>query len=571
MTGAVGSLAMPSSTPPRSFLEAKPADDTSFGDILKAFESEHKPKGGQALEGTVVGLSDDLVFVDIGRKMEGVLPAEQFRAPDGTWKIERGAHLWVTITGRNEQLNYTLSTARVERPKDWSGLERAFEEKRVIAGTVTEVVKGGLRVDIGVEAFLPASRSGVRETVELEKLVGAEIRCRLIKLDQANDDAVVDRRAVLEEEALEARQKVFDDLREGAILRGTVRSVTDFGAFVDLGGVDGLLHVADMAWKRVTRPSDIVSAGDAVEVKILKIDPAAHKISLGMKQLVPDPWTLAAEKYTAGDRVRGSVVRVAEFGAFVELEPGVEGLIHVSEMSWGKKNRMPSDIVKPGEAVEVQVLGVNMGQRRIALGLKQTLGDPWDEVERKYPVGAAVECVVTSLTKFGAFVDVEDGIEGMIHIGDITREKRLEHPSEALSVGKRVRAAVLEVDRGRRRLKLGLKQLEPTSIDEYIAEHSIGELVTGRLAEVRSQQAKVELGEGVFANCRLPEEAPQEDPEQRRGMDLSSLTAMLSAKWKQATPATTAGIEPARAGQIRSFRIVALEPSRKRIEVELAG
>ncbi|PYT13886.1 MAG: 30S ribosomal protein S1 [Acidobacteria bacterium] len=532
----------------------------SFGEILSEFEQAHHTEG-QRVEGTVVSVTPELVFIDIGRKMDGVLP----RDPAQEWKT--GAKLLVSIRGRDEQGNYLLSTVRVETPRDWSGLEAAYANKRTIAGTVLEVVKGGLRVDVGVRAFMPASRSGIRELAEMEKLVGQEIECRITKLDTATEDVVVDRRVVLEERERAAREEAFARIEEGALVRGTVRSLTDFGAFVDLGGVDGLLHVSDMSYSRALKPGDVVSVGESIEVKVLKINREARKIALGLKQLNPDPWTAAAEKYSQGARVKGKVARVADFGAFVELEPGVEGLIHVSEMSWSKKNVKPADILKTGEVVEVVVLGVNAADRRIALGLKQTLGDPWEDVLRKYPVGAVVEAPVTSLAKFGAFVDLGDGIEGMIHIGDISREKRLNHPNEALKVGEKVRAQVLEIDRERRRLRLGIKQLEPTSIDEYIGEHQTGEVVSGRLADVSAGRAKVELGEGVFAQCKLPEPR-QEDAASTSGTDLSTLTAMLQQKWKSGGGNVAVSDSP-RVGQIRSFRILSLDPGQKKIELEL--
>ncbi len=434
-------------------------------------------------------------------------------------------------------------------------------------------MKGGLRVDVGAKAFLPASRSGTKDPAEMLKLVGQEIQCRIIKLDTASEDVVVDRRAVLEEEEARSREKRLAELQEGATMRGVVRSLTDFGAFVDLGGVDGLLHVSDMAWHRVAKPSEIVSPGDSIEVKILKIQPGNRRISLGLKQLAPDPWTLAAERFQVSERVQGKVSRLADFGAFVELMPGVDGLIHVSEMSWSKKIKKPSDLLKTGEMVEVIVLGVNPGERRISLGLKQALGDPWEDAAKKYAPGTVVEGPITNLTNFGCFVDLGSGIEGMIHISDITREKRLNHPREAVAAGQNVRAVVLEFDKERRQIKLGIKQLEPTSIDEYVGEHQVGEIVTGRIVEASGGKAKVELGDGVLAACRLAEEPAAPAPAAAApAADLYSLTAMLSAKWKQGVSASkAAGPEPARAGQIRTFRIVSLDPATKKIQLELAG
>jgi small subunit ribosomal protein S1 len=481
----------------------------------------------------------------------------------------------VSIKGRNEEGYYDLSKVRVERPKDWPSLEAAFHDKRSIAGVVSAVVKGGLSVDVGVRAFMPASRSGAKDVPEMEKMVGQEITCRIIKLDVADEDVVVDRRVVLEEEEARARQKLFTDLQEGAVMHGAVRSLTDYGAFVDIGGVDGLLHVADISWGHVNKPADVLSVGQELDVKILKVDQAKRRIALGLKQLQPHPWEQVGEKFKTGDRVRGTVTRVTDFGAFVELAPGVEGLIHLSEMSWSKKARKPSDVVKPGDAVEAVVLHVNPGERRISLGLKQTLGDPWADAQQKYPVGGVVEGPVVSLTKFGAFVEIAEGVEGMIHVGDITAEKRINHPQDVLRAGQTVRAQILEVDTERRRIKLGMKQLQPTSIDEYIAEHQEGDVVTGRIADVSGGRAKVELGEGIQVPCKVAgaEAGPAEEQAAQSQADVTSLSSMLSAKWKGGAGSgpRAAKREPARAGQIRSFRIVKLDADAKKIEIEMAG
>ena len=541
--------------------EATPSD-TSFGDILNEFEQSHRARG-ETLEGTVVTVTPESVFVDIGRKNDGVLPA------DPAVPLKPGQKLIVSIRGRDGEGNYTLSTIRVETPKDWSGLEAAFASKSVISGRVLELIKGGLRVDVGVRAFMPASRSGAREQADLEKLVGQDIECRITKLDTSTEDVVVDRRGVLEERERQAQQQAFEQLVAGNIVQGTVRTVTDFGAFLDLGGVDGLLHVSDMTYARGVKPSEVVSPGQILQVKILKINRDTRKIALGLKQLAADPWVVAAEKYQAGSRITGKVTRVADFGAFVELEPGVEGLIHVSEMSWTRKNVRAADVVKPGEMVEVVVLGVNSADKRIALGLKQALGDPWEEALKKYPVDAVVEAPVTSLAKFGAFVDLGDGIEGMIHIGDISHEKRLNHPSDALKVGEIVKAQVLEADKERRRIRLGIKQLVPTSVDEYLAERKVGDTVSGRVVDVSATRAKVELGEGVMAVCKLAEPKAAEAAASASKADISSLSALLAQKWKSG-PSLAASPKSLRAGEVRSFRITNIDAAQKRVDVELA-
>jgi small subunit ribosomal protein S1 len=544
----------------------------SFGDILSEYEQSHSHRteqGGKGLEGTVIAVSGESVFLDIGFKTEGIIPLADFQATGDTPKP--GDKLPVSIKGRDPEGYYELSRIKVERPKDWSSLEKAFADKATIAGVISAVVKGGVSVDIGVRAFMPASRSGAKDAAEMEKLVGQEISCRIIKLDVADEDVVVDRRAVLEEEERATKERRYSEVKEGETVHGTVRSLTDYGAFVDIGGVDALLHVADISWGRVNKPADVLTVGQELDARVLKVDPAKRRISLGMKQLQPHPWDLASEKYKMGDRVHGSVTRVADFGAFVELEKGIEGLIHLSEMSWSKKVRKPSDVVKPGDQVDVVVLGVNQADRRISLGLKQALGDPWADVLQKYPVGSVAEGSVTSLQKFGAFVQLAEGVEGMIHVGDISAEKRINHPQEVLKMGQVVKAQVLEVDTEKRRLRLGMKQLVPTSLDEYIAEHKEGDVVTGRMTDISSGRARVELGEGVQGTCRMAAEAPAEKEERpaERSANLSSLTSMLQNKWKGGQSEGSPR-ESARAGQIRSFRIVKLDPSTKKIELEFA-
>ena len=548
--------------------------DESFGDILSEYEQSHthriREEGKRGLEGTVVAITGESVFLDIGYKTEGIIPLAEFQATGDSLKT--GDKMPVSIKGRDPEGYYELSRLKVERPKDWSALEKVFADKTAIAGVVSAVVKGGVSVDVGVRAFMPASRSGARDAAEMEKLVGQEIRCRIIKLDVADEDVVVDRRAVLEEEERASKDKRYTEVKEGETVQGTVRSLTDYGAFVDIGGVDALLHVADISWGRVNKPADVLKVGDKVEARILKVDPAKKRISLGLKQLQPHPWDLVADKYKVGERIQGSVTRVTDFGAFVELEKGIEGLVHLSEMSWSKKVRKPSDVVNPGDSVDVVVLGVHAADRRISLGLKQALGDPWADAAQKFPVGSVVEGPVTSIQKFGAFVQVAEGVEGMVHVGDVSAEKRINHPQDVLHTGQVVKAQVLELDVEKRRLRLGMRQLIPTSLDEYIAEHKEGDVVTGRMTDVSGSRAKVELGEGVHATCRLASDAPKDEENfKQEGVDLSSLTSMLQARWKggHGGGGGSKGEGP-RSGQIRSFRIGKLDPATKKIELELA-
>jgi small subunit ribosomal protein S1 len=553
--------------------ETQPVSESteSFGDILSQFQKSHsrKTEGSKQLQGTVIAVNAESVFFDIGYKSEGILPLSALQAET----LKTGDKALVTVKGRDLDGYYELSLFKVERPMDWSALEKAFADKTSVLGTVTGVIKGGFSVDVGVRAFMPASRSGVRDAADMEKLVGQEIRCRIIKLDVTDEDVVVDRRAVAEEEERSAKDKFYSQIKEGETVSGTVRTLTDYGAFVDLGGVDALLHVSDIAWGRVNKPADVLSLGQQVEVKVLKIASEGDKrrISVGLKQLQPHPWDAVAQKYAAGDRVRGTVTRLMEFGAFVELEPGIEGLIHISEMSWSKgKIRKASDVVNPGEAVEAVILQVNAPEHRISLGLKQALGDPWADVAQRFQVGSAVEGPVTNLTKFGAFVQLSEGIEGMVHVSDISAEKRINQPQDLLRFGQIVKAQVLAIDVEKRQIRLGMKQLVPTGLDEYIAEHNEGDVVTGRLMDDSGAQARVELGDGIHAICKKPAAtAPESEAPKESKADLSSLSSMLQARWKTGSGGPPKA-EPSRAGQVRSFRIVNLDRAAKKIELEFA-
>lgn len=563
-------MADPVTSNPKTPETPNTENNESFGEILSQFQKSHshKTEDRRQLEATVIAVTNESVFFDIGFKSEGILPLTALQGE----VLKPGDKALVTVKGRDLDGYYELSRFKVERPMDWTALEKAFAEKSAVLGTVTAVVKGGFSVDVGVRAFMPASRSGVRDAAEMEKLVGQEIRCRIIKLDVADEDVVVDRRAVAEEEELAAKQRLYGQIKEGDTVSGTVRSLTDYGAFVDIGGVDALLHVSDIAWGRINKPADVLSVGQALEVKVLKLANEGDKkrISVGLKQLQPHPWDAVADKFKAGDRVRGTVTRLVDFGAFVELEPGIEGLIHISEMSWSKgKIRKASDVVKEGETVEVVILGVDAAQRRLSLGLKQALGDPWVDVPQRFPIGSAVEGPVTSLTKFGAFVQLSEGVEGMIHVSEISPEKRINVPADVLRVGQVVKALVIGVEAEKRQMKLSLKQLVPTGLDEYIAEHQEGDVVTGRLMEESGGKGRVELGDGIHATCTITSQsATNAAPAQPAKADLASLSSMLQNRWK--TGAATPKTEPPRAGQVRTFRIKQLDRASKKIAVELA-
>ncbi|HEX8813325.1 MAG TPA: S1 RNA-binding domain-containing protein [Terracidiphilus sp.] len=564
---------VPATTPePAAESSAEPAEN--FGDLLAEFEKSHAqhPQAGKQLEGVVISVSADQVFLNIGFKIEGALPRSAF--DNNAAEVVSGQTYPVSVTGRTEEGYYQLSRFKVAQPKDWSALEEAFAQKLAVAGTVTAVVKGGATVDIGVRAFMPASRSGTRDAAELEALIGQQITCRIIKLDIADEDLVVDRRVVLEEKAQVAAEGRYSAIKEGDTLSGTVRTLMPYGAFLDLGGIDGLLHVSDIAWTRITKPEDVLTVGQQLQVKVLKIDPETRKISLGLKQLQAEPWETVTTRYQVDQRISGAVTRVTDFGAFVELEPGIEGLIHVSEMSWGKKVRIASDILKPGERVNAVILAIQPEQRRISLGLKQTLTDPWTEVAQKFSVGSQIQGPVTKLMAFGAFVQIAEGVEGLVHISEIVADRRLNHPSEALRAGQTVQAQVLAIDSGKRQIKLSMKQLIPTGLDEYIAEHKVGDKVSGRV--VTESPAVIELGEGIRGTCRTSASASSSSGSASSSgaapakADLSSLSSMLQARWKGSAPAATNQSEALQAGQIRTFKITRLDPTTKIIEIELA-
>ncbi len=548
--------------------------DSGFGDILRDFETQKKPEredvGRGLLKGQVLRITADGVMVDIGRKVEGLLALDLVSGTDGTVLVQVGQKMEVNVAGRTDDGFYRLTMQKVEAPKDWTGIEAAFENESVVTGTVLEVVKGGLRVDIGERAFMPASRSGARDVSEMAKLVGQKIECRITKFDKEKEDVVVDRRVILEEMAATRKQEAFSTLSEGTLLKGRVRTLTDFGAFVTIGEVDGLLHVSDMSWTRIGKPSDVMKEGDEVEVKILKINPTTRKISLGMKQLQPEPWALVGEKFNVGDRVQGKVTRIADFGAFVELLPGIDGLIRMMDLTWDRRVRKPEDVVKIGDIVDVQILDLKLADKKIGLGLKQLVEDPWAAAKEKYPIGSIVEAVVTDLQQFGAFVSLGAGVEGMVHVADITREKRIEHPKDALQVGQTIKAAVTEFEVERRRIRLSIKQLEPTSADVFIGENQVGDVVTARVSDVRENRLKVQLAEGVTGHCVLPKVAGASSGSSSGGakVDVSSLGAMLNARWREGTGGTVEK-EQVRIGQIRQFKITAMDAAQKRIDVDL--
>jgi len=460
---------------------------------------------GEVMKGTVLKITSTDVIVDIGYKSEGVIPVAQFMDSTGAINVQIGDVIDVLLEDTEDHDGHiVLSKEKAERVRIWEDVERAYNEGLIIRGRVIERIKGGLSVDIGVRAFLPGSQIDVRPVKNLDSFKGKEIECRVIKLNRKRGNIVLSRKLVLESE--HARRKAFtlEVLREDAEVRGTVKNITDYGVFVDLGGIDGLLHVTDLSWGRVNHPSELFKVGDEINVKILKYDREKERVSLGYKQLTVDPWTLVPHQYPVGARVSGKVVNLTDYGAFIELEPGVEGLIHVSEMSWSKRVKHPSKVLQIGQEVGAVVLDIDLENRRISLGLKQTEPDPWTTLAERYTVGSVISGRVRNLTDFGAFIEVEEGIDGLVHVSDMS-PKRIKHPSEVLRKGDRVEAVILNIDTENHRLSLGIKQLQPDIWEQFFASHQVGDAVRGRVVRHASFGIFVEIEEGIEGLCHVSE------------------------------------------------------------------
>jgi len=474
-------------------------DDAEYERLLDMYDVSFKNFAeGEVVKGIVLQVSESEVIVDVGYKSEGIIPVDEFRDETGKLSIKVGDSVDVLLEKTEDKEGYVvLSKEKAEKMKVWDDVERAYQERRVVVGRVIERVKGGLAVDIGVRAFLPGSQVDLRPVRNLDSLKGQELRMRVIKVNKKRGNIVLSRKAVLEEENAERKRDTLETLEEGKVLMGTVKNITEYGAFVDLGGIDGLLHITDMSWGRINHPSEVLNVGDEIKVQVLKFDRDSERVSLGYKQLKADPWTTATLKYPVGVRVKGKVVSLTDYGAFVELEEGVEGLIHVSEMSWSKKVKHPSKVLTVGQEVECQVLGIDQEAHRISLGLKQVESNPWNELAEKYPVGSKIKGKVRNLTEFGAFVEVEEGIDGLIHISDLSWTKRVKHPSEVLKKGDTVEAVVLNIDAENQRLSLGLKQLATDMWDEFFSHHKVNDIVQGKVVRVTNFGAFVELHEGI--------------------------------------------------------------------------
>lgn len=490
--------------------------DVDYAAILKEYDKSMKDFAeGEVIKGKVLKISGDRVIVDVGFKSEGVISAAEFRGEDGKVSLKEGDTVDVLLESIETDGTVILSKEKAERMKIWDSIETAYEEQAVLKGRVIERIKGGLAVDIGVRAFLPGSQIDMHPVRNLDSFRGEDIEVRVIKVNKRRGNIVLSRKAVLEEEYYKQKEETLKTLEEGQVVTGVVKNITDYGAFVDLGGIDGLLHITDMSWGRVNHPLDLFSVGQEIEVKILKFDRLEEKVSLGYKQLTGDPWLSASENYAKGARVNARVVSVTDYGAFVELEEGVEGLIHVSEMSWNKRLKHPSKVVEVGDEVEAEVLDVDAENRRISLGIKQTEPNPWDQVEETYAINSIVKGVVRNLTDFGAFVEVEEGVEGLVHVSDLSWTKKIKHPSEALQKGQEVDAVVLNVDAENQRLSLGIKQLEPDLWEEFFSQHQVGDVVKGKIIRLASFGAFVEIEEGIEGLCHVSELSTKrvEDPE----------------------------------------------------------
>src|SRR5499425_1846678 len=460
---------------------------------------------GEVMKGAVLKITDAEVIVDIGYKSEGVIPVAQFVDSTGKLTIKVGDVIDVLLEDTEDGDGHIiLSKEKAEKVRIWEDVERAYNENTIIRGRVIERIKGGLSVDIGVRAFLPGSQIDVRPVKNLDSLKGKEIECRVIKLNRKRGNIVLSRKIVLEDEQQRKKAFTLEVLKEDAEVRGIVKNITDYGVFIDLGGIDGLLHVTDLSWGRVNHPSEMFNVGDEITVKILKYDREKERVSLGYKQLTPDAWTLVRQVYPVGARVTGKVVNLTDYGAFVELEAGVEGLIHVSEMSWSKRVKHPSKVLQIGQDVEAVVLDVDMENRRISLGMKQTEPDPWSTLAARYAIGSVITGRVRNLTDFGAFIEVEEGIDGLVHVSDIS-PRRIKHPSEVLKKGERVEAVILNIDTENHRLSLGIKQLQPDVWEQFFTSHHVGDAVRGRIVRHAPFGVFVELDEGIEGLCHVSE------------------------------------------------------------------
>jgi small subunit ribosomal protein S1 len=487
--------------------DRRPAGDVDFGELLEQFEQEQATlQEGEVVRGTVVGISERGVVIDFGYKSEGIVNPAEF-TEDGVITVKAGDEVEVLVKSMETADGLpVLSRADAVRMKAWDDLEKAYQEGLTVKGRVMERIKGGLRIDIdGIAAFLPGSQVDVRPVRNLDSLRNQEIEAKVIKLNRKRSNVVLSRKAVIEGENAGRKDQTLGQIEEDIIVEGQIKNLTDYGAFVDLGGVDGLLHVTDMSWGRLQNPSELFKVGDNIQVKVLKFDRDRERVSLGYKQLLPDPWSSVEERFPIGTRVGGRIASVADYGAFVELENGVEGLVHVSEMSWSKRVKHPSKIVNPGDTVEVEVLSVDPKARRISLGMKQIQENPWQTLHDRYQIGTRVHGRVRNLTDFGAFIEIEDGVDGLVHVSDISWSRRIKHPSEVLKKGQEIDAIITSIDTENRRLSLSIKDLEPNAWERFVNEHKPGDVVRGKIARFANFGAFVELDDNLEGLCHISE------------------------------------------------------------------
>ena len=489
-------------------LDAGDGDEMTFADILAAHEKKHSSEinENEVVKGRVIKITDQVVVIDVGYKSEGIVPLAEFKDGDKI-TVAPGDEVDVFVKQLENNEGYVeLSRADALRLQTWDQIEKAGKDGTNVIGRVTDRIKGGLRVDIGgIQAFLPGSQVDVRPVRNLDSFRNKEIEVRVIKVNKKRGNIVLSRKAVLEEVISGKKNETLRNLEEGIIIEGQVKNITEYGAFIDLGGIDGLLHITDMSWGRIQNPSELFKVGENIQVKILKFDRDKERVSLGYKQLIPDPWATTVERYPIGTRVKGKIASVTDYGAFVELEPGVEGLVHVTEMSWSKRVKHPSKLVGPGQEVEAVVLEVDQHNRRISLGLKQIEVNPWDTIAARYGIGTRVKGRVRNLTDFGAFVEIEDGIDGLVHVSDISWTKRIKHPSEALKKNQEVEAIITAIDIEGRRLSLSIKDLEPNAWDRFFDTHKLGDVVAGKVTRFANFGAFVELEDGIEGLCHVSE------------------------------------------------------------------
>jgi len=474
-----------------------PGSEESFAELFES--SQSLVKEGQVVSGTVLSVDPDHVLVDVGCKSEGMIATWEFADDDGVARIQVGQKVDVLVEqSENEDGVIVLSKEKADRLRVWDHLQSAYDNSEVVEGVINGRVKGGLSVNLkGVKAFLPGSQVDLRPVRNLDRMIGEPHKFKIIKFNKRRGNIVLSRRALLETERQSLRQKTLEILKEGLVVEGIVKNITDYGAFIDLGGIDGLLHITDMSWGRISHPSEVFQVGDQVRVRVLKFDPETERVSLGLKQTQPDPWISIGDRYPIGLRIRGKVVSLADYGAFVELEPGIEGLIHISEMSWTKRVKHPSKVVAIGDEVDVLVLEVDPQNRKISLGMKQTEPNPWSLLEERYPPGTKVRGVVRNVTNFGVFVGIEDGIDGLVHVSDISWTQKIRDPKELFKKGDELEAMVLKVDTESEKFSLGLKQLQPNPWDEVPRKYPVGSKIKGKVTSIADFGVFVEVEEGI--------------------------------------------------------------------------